>query len=158
MKFFATALLLAATAMALPQPGGEGNIQSIPKDMTINQAQAKCGDNAKVNCCNKYTTNKNINTNNSGPLAGVAQSALAQGLGIGEQCNDLSVNGMTPCMKFIIMNMFSRSHSPCSQHCWRWCRPAYQPEVQAEHCLLPEHRVKRRMLLLAAYSAYKITH
>ncbi|KAJ5648822.1 conidial hydrophobin Hyp1/RodA [Penicillium longicatenatum] len=92
MKFFATALLLAATAMALPQPGGEGNIQSIPKDMTINQAQAKCGDNAKVNCCNKYTTNKNINTNNSGPLAGVAQSALAQGLGIGEQCNDLSLN------------------------------------------------------------------
>ncbi|KAJ5786948.1 conidial hydrophobin Hyp1/RodA [Penicillium pulvis] len=92
MKFFATALLLAATAVALPQPGSDGNIQSIPKGMTVSQAQAKCGDNAKVNCCNKYTTNKDITTNNSGPLSGALQSALAQGLGIGEGCNDLSVN------------------------------------------------------------------
>ncbi|KAJ6111270.1 conidial hydrophobin Hyp1/RodA [Penicillium sp. IBT 16267x] len=92
MKFFATALLLAATAVALPQPETDGNIQSIPKGMTVSQAQAKCGDNAKVNCCNKYTSNKDITTSNSGPLSGALQSALAQGLGIGEQCNDLSLN------------------------------------------------------------------
>lgn len=99
MKFLATALLLAATAVALPQPGTDGNIQSIPKGMTVSQAQAKCGDNAKVNCCNKYTTNKDITTNNSGPLSGALQSALAQGLGIGEGCNDLSVNGIIPLSK-----------------------------------------------------------
>jgi len=107
MKFFATALLLAATAVALP-----GNIQSIPKGMTVSQAQAKCGDNAKVSCCNKYTSNKDITTNNSGPLSGVLQSALAQGLGIGEGCSDLSLNGMTPLIKALLMSVLSQYHSP----------------------------------------------
>lgn len=119
MKFLATALLLAATAVALP-----GNIQSIPKGMTVSQAQAKCGDNAKVNCCNKYTSNKDITTNNSGPLSGALQSALAQGLGIGEGCNDLSLNSMTLLIQNLLMSIFSHYHSPCPQYRWRWCRPA----------------------------------
>lgn len=158
MKFFATALLLAATAMALPQPGSEGNIQSGLKGMTVKQAQAKCGDKAKLNCCNKYTTNKDITTNNSGPLSGALQSALAQGLGIGEGCNDLSLNGMTPLIQTAIMDIHSRYHSPRPQHRWRWYRPAGRAEVQAEHCLLPERRVERCMLLMTAYFPLKIAH
>lgn len=108
MKFFATALLFAATVVALPQPGGGGDDShadgdSKPKypvkdDTTLKQAQAQCGNDAKVSCCNKATYTRDISSANSGPLAGVLQSALGggpggDGLGLFGQCNDLSVAG-----------------------------------------------------------------
>ncbi|KAI9041830.1 uncharacterized protein KD926_006375 [Aspergillus affinis] len=102
MKFFATALLFAATAVALPSPGDDvdsGSTVKFPVDheTTLSQAQAKCGYDAKVSCCNKATYTHDITTANTGPLAGVIQTALGggpggDGLGLFGQCNDLSLN------------------------------------------------------------------
>ncbi|KAJ5100100.1 conidial hydrophobin Hyp1/RodA [Penicillium argentinense] len=106
MKFFATALVLAATAMALPHDGGSGdsagsgnsNVQfPIGNKYTVEQAQAKCGNDAKVSCCNKATYTHDITTANTGPLAGVLGTALGggpggDGLGLFGQCNDISAN------------------------------------------------------------------
>lgn len=105
MKFFASAILFAATAMALPQPGegvpaaGNNGVQfPVGNQYTLGQAQAKCGNDAKVSCCNKATYTHDINTANIGPLAGVLQTALGggpggDGLGLFGQCNDISANG-----------------------------------------------------------------
>lgn len=61
-----TLFTLAATVIALPpSAGGTGNGNgaanqgntdvrfSVPDDMTAKQAQAKCGDQAQLSCCNK---------------------------------------------------------------------------------------------------------
>ncbi|KAJ5925768.1 conidial hydrophobin Hyp1/RodA [Penicillium verhagenii] len=100
MKFIPTVLVLAATAVALPQHGGDGNIFPVSNGMTVEQAQAKCGNDATVSCCNKTTYSKDITTSNNGPLAGVLQSALGggpggNGLGLFGQCNDLSLNSVS---------------------------------------------------------------
>ncbi|KAJ5994710.1 conidial hydrophobin Hyp1/RodA [Penicillium waksmanii] len=109
MKFFATALVFAAAALAMPHStgaegsgdgvgGGNSNVQfPVKKETTIQQAQAKCGNDAKVNCCNKATYTHDITTANTGPLAGVLQTALGggpggDGLGLFGQCNDISAN------------------------------------------------------------------
>ncbi|OQE14734.1 hypothetical protein PENSTE_c033G10216 [Penicillium steckii] len=111
MKFFATALVFAATALAMPHTGNGaegsgdgvgggngGNIKfPVKKDTTVEQAQAKCGNDAKVSCCNKSTYTHDITTANTGPLAGVLQTALGggpggDGLGLFGQCNDISAN------------------------------------------------------------------
>ena len=73
MQFTISAVLaLAATVAALPpvgpsSAGGEGNANGVankgntnvrfpvPDDMTVKQAQAKCGDQAQLSCCNKAT-------------------------------------------------------------------------------------------------------
>lgn len=98
MKFFASAVLFAATAMALPQPSSSDVKFPVHNQYTLSQAQAKCGNDAKVSCCNKSTYTRDINTANVGPLAGVLQTALGggpggDGLGLFGQCNDLSLNG-----------------------------------------------------------------
>lgn len=108
MKFFASAILFAATAMALPQPGegvsaaGNNGVQfPVGNQYTLGQAQATCGDDAKVSCCNKATYTHDIKTANIGPLAGVLETALGggpggDGLGLFGQCNDISANGNCP--------------------------------------------------------------
>ncbi|KAJ5578795.1 conidial hydrophobin Hyp1/RodA [Penicillium hispanicum] len=96
MKFFATAILFAATAMALPS--GDGPVKfPVQKGTTLQQAQAKCGNDAKVNCCNKATYTHDVTTTDKGLLAGVLQNALGggpggDGLGLFGQCNDISAN------------------------------------------------------------------
>ncbi|KAJ5259591.1 conidial hydrophobin Hyp1/RodA [Penicillium angulare] len=100
MKFFAAALLFAATVVALPQPGDVntgGNKVKYPvsNKTTLKQAQNTCGNDAKVSCCNEATYTKDVTNNANGPLAGVLQSALGAGsggLGLFGQCNDLSLN------------------------------------------------------------------
>jgi hypothetical protein len=105
MKFFASALVLAAAAMALPHQPSEGGHSGVkfpvgPKT-TLSEAQAKCGNDAKVSCCNKATYTHDITTVNQGVLAGVLASALGggpggDGLGLFGQCNDISANGNAP--------------------------------------------------------------
>lgn len=108
MKFFATALLFAATVVALPSGDGaptKGDIKPkfpIKDDTTVKQAQAKCGNDAKVSCCNKATYTHDIKTDNQGPLAGVLATALGggpggDGLGLFGQCNDISASGKKLC-------------------------------------------------------------
>lgn len=114
MKFFATALLFAATVVALPQPGdgnggsGNNNVKyPVGNKTTLKQAQNKCGNDAKVSCCNEATYTKDVTNNADGPLAGVLQSALGAGsggLGLFGQCNDLSLNGMI-AFRFISMRI-----------------------------------------------------
>lgn len=98
MKFFATALLFAATVVALPSNGDSKVAFPVKHDTTVEQAQAQCGNDAKVSCCNKATYTHDINTENKGPLAGVLASALGggpggDGLGLFGQCNDISASG-----------------------------------------------------------------
>ncbi|KAJ5614848.1 conidial hydrophobin Hyp1/RodA [Penicillium herquei] len=113
MKFFATALLFAATAMALPQALGDGNGSNNPvgnalgngsgnkfpigDKTTLQQAQNTCGNDAQVSCCDTATYTHDITDNAVGPLAGVLQSALnggpgSEGLGLFGQCSDLSAS------------------------------------------------------------------
>jgi len=93
MKFSVTAILLAlATAvMAVPHPTSE---YPAPSKMTVNEAEAKCG-NAQLSCCNKKIQNFGDNTQvNSGILNGVLGSLLNGGpvsnIGIFDQCSKLS--------------------------------------------------------------------
>jgi hypothetical protein len=95
MKFLVSALVLTATAMALPSGEGAPSGDKVPvgHGMTLDQAQAKCGNDAKVQCCNKVTYTKDITTFNTGILASVLQNALGggpggDGLGLFGQCGE----------------------------------------------------------------------
>ncbi|CAL5867114.1 uncharacterized protein PFLUO_LOCUS1326 [Penicillium psychrofluorescens] len=106
MQFFTTVLCLAATAVALPGSGngvgnaGNGNVKfPISPQTTLAQGNNACGNDAKLSCCNKATYTHDINTANTGPLAGVLANALGggpggDGLGLFGQCQDLGVNAV----------------------------------------------------------------
>lgn len=101
MKLFATALF-AAISMASPQSGGGTDSSDVkfpvgPKT-TIRQAEAKCGYDAQLSCCNKVIYTHDITTSNTRPLPAVVQTALAggpgdDGLGNFDQCNDMTSKG-----------------------------------------------------------------
>ena len=98
MKLFTAAVLFAATAIALPQPSDNTVKFPTKQGTTLQQAQATCGSDAKVKCCNKATYTHDITTFNNGPLADVLSSALGggpggDGLGLFGQCNDITANG-----------------------------------------------------------------
>ena len=105
MKFFASALLFAATVLALPSASCDkgtdsGEVASPPKtqDITYEQASAKCGNDAVVSCCNKQTVSGSVTNVNNGLLAGVLSNAIAggpgsDGLGLFDGCSDLSLGG-----------------------------------------------------------------
>jgi len=95
MKFFAAALLFISTAMALPS--AVSSVFPVPAGTTMQSAEAKCGTDAKVSCCNKTTYTHDITNDNSGLLAGVLQSAIGggpggDGLGLFDGCSDLSLS------------------------------------------------------------------
>lgn len=111
MKFFATALLFAATAMALPgaPSGGNGAEYPLSRDVTFQEANAKCGNDAVVSCCNKKSTTGDVTTLNQGVLANVLGSALGggpggDGLGLFNGCNDLNLNGKRLRKKILAMD------------------------------------------------------
>ncbi|CAL5869918.1 uncharacterized protein PFLUO_LOCUS4151 [Penicillium psychrofluorescens] len=108
--FFPTVAFLgfvaAASAlppMALPEEantpkiGKKGNADirfPIPDSMTVKQAQAKCGDQAQLSCCNKATYAGDTTDIDSGMLGGVLSNLIgsgsgADGLGLFEQCSTL---------------------------------------------------------------------
>jgi len=96
MKFLAITTFLA-TALAVPSTPGE----SCPKDagqVTLKQAQNKCGSQAKVSCCNKKIESGDSYNQNKGLLSGGILNGLlggkgSEGLGVFDQCNELSVTG-----------------------------------------------------------------
>ena len=99
MQFFTTALVFAATALAMPHSEGGSHV-TFPVDdsTTLEQAQAKCGNDATVSCCNKATYTGDVNTANVGVLASVLQGAIgggpgSEGLGLFGQCSDLTATG-----------------------------------------------------------------
>jgi hypothetical protein len=114
MQFTISAVLaLAATVAALPpvgpsSAGGEGNANGVankgntnvrfpvPDDMTVKQAQAKCGDQAQLSCCNKATYAGDTTDVNSGMLGGTLSNLIgsgsgADGLGLFDQCSKLDL-------------------------------------------------------------------
>ncbi|KAJ5167553.1 conidial hydrophobin Hyp1/RodA [Penicillium canariense] len=125
MQFFTSALLFAAAAMALPQSGdgvasqGDNIKFPVKQGTTFEQANAKCGNDAKVSCCNKATYTHDIVTENSGPLAGVLQTALGggpggDGLGLFGQCNDLNLN--VPVVNLVPTNLQGLVEQKCKQN------------------------------------------
>jgi len=113
MQFALSAVLaFAATAVALPGGGpsaggvgngngvgNKGNTQvrfPVPDNMTVKQAQAKCGDQAQLSCCNKATYAGDSTSINDGMLGGVLSNLISSGsgsdgLGLFNQCSHVDV-------------------------------------------------------------------
>ena len=113
MQFTISAVLaLAGLAAALPpagpNAGGVGNANGVnnkgntdvrfpvPDSMTVKQAQAKCGDQAQLSCCNKATYAGDTTDVNSGMLGGTLSNLIgsgsgASGLGLFDQCSKLDL-------------------------------------------------------------------
>lgn len=118
MQFTISALIsLAALATALPpvgpSAGGFGNANGVdnkgntqirfpvPDDLTIKQAQAKCGDQAQLSCCNHATYAGDTTDVSKGLLAGtlghlIGSGSGSEGLGLFDQCSQLDVQGKLP--------------------------------------------------------------
>ncbi|KAJ5482612.1 fungal hydrophobin [Penicillium sp. IBT 31633x] len=114
MQFTLSAIVLglAATVSALPSggpsAGGEGAGNGVankgntkvdfpvPDHMTVKQAQAKCGDQAQLSCCNKAVYAGDTTDINSGILGGTLSNLIgsgsgASGLGLFDQCSKLDL-------------------------------------------------------------------
>ncbi|KAJ5182564.1 hypothetical protein N7492_000180 [Penicillium capsulatum] len=115
MQFTISALVLglAGSVAALPpsgppSAGGAGNANGVnnkgntdvrfpvPDHMTVKQAQAKCGDQAQLSCCNKATYAGDTTDVNSGMLGGTLSNLIgagsgADGLGLFDQCSKLDL-------------------------------------------------------------------
>lgn len=90
MKFFVPALLLAASAMALP--GHVDNTEVSPSsDNKVANAINQCGNGPKMQCCNKVNKNEGVTQNNVGLLSNVLGAVGNEGLGLGEGCESLNI-------------------------------------------------------------------
>ena len=123
MQFTLSALVLglAGSVAALPpgghpsgpNAGGAGNANGVnnkgntdvkfpvPDHMTVKQAQAKCGDQAQLSCCNKATYAGDTTDVNSGMLGGTLSNLIgagsgADGLGLFDQCSKLDLQSKLP--------------------------------------------------------------
>ncbi|KAJ5752105.1 hypothetical protein N7520_009022 [Penicillium odoratum] len=98
----AIALAFATMATALPAVDGLNSMDSqhggvrfpVPKSLTVKEAQAKCGDQAQLSCCNKATyagDTTDVNSGLGGGLLGnlIAGGSGSEGLGLFEQCSKL---------------------------------------------------------------------
>ncbi|KAJ9257990.1 fungal hydrophobin [Paecilomyces variotii] len=101
MKFSLTAavLALATAVVALPQDAtNSGNNIRFPvkKDVTVQQAQTKCGDQATLSCCNKATYSGDTTNADSGILGGALSGLISggsgAGLGLFDQCSKLPLD------------------------------------------------------------------
>ncbi|CEJ54630.1 Putative Hydrophobin [Penicillium brasilianum] len=101
MHFLSLPLFLFATgAFALPSDAvarGHGQIRfPVPDSLTVKEAQAKCGDQAQLSCCNHATYAGDTTDVSSGILAGTLSHIAgtgsgADGLGLFDQCSQLDV-------------------------------------------------------------------
>lgn len=51
----------------------------------------KCGDGAKMSCCNKINKSEGISQNNIGVLSNVLGAIGSEGLGLGQGCTQLDI-------------------------------------------------------------------
>lgn len=103
MQFSITAIALAFATMAsaMPTEGLQnqehGGVRyPVPKGLTVKEAQAKCGDQAQLSCCNKAVYAGDTTDVNSGLAGGLLGNLIAggsgsDGLGIFDQCSKLDV-------------------------------------------------------------------
>ncbi|KAJ5979258.1 Hydrophobin, partial [Penicillium viridicatum] len=76
------------------EPGPQQCPFPVPSSMTVEQGQAKCGDQAQLSCCNKATYAGDTTDVNSGALGGLLSHLIgsgsgATGLGLFDQCSKL---------------------------------------------------------------------
>lgn len=90
MKFFVPAFLFAATAMALPGSGSAAGVAPHSSN-EVEDAVNKCGDGAKMSCCNKINKSEGISQNNIGVLSNVLGAIGSEGLGLGQGCTQLDI-------------------------------------------------------------------
>ncbi|KAJ5933822.1 fungal hydrophobin [Penicillium verhagenii] len=104
MQFTLSAVVIAFAAMASAMPTSEG-LESqehggvrfpVPKGLTVKEAQAKCGDQAQLSCCNKATYAGDTTDVNSGLGGGLLANLIAggsgsDGLGVFDQCSKLDL-------------------------------------------------------------------
>ncbi|KAJ5534370.1 hypothetical protein N7527_000624 [Penicillium freii] len=104
MQFTLSAVVLAfaGLAAAMPAENVANGVQNqngaprfpVPDNLTVDQAQAKCGDQAQLSCCNKATYAGDTTDINSGILSGALSNLIgagsgASGLGLFDQCSKL---------------------------------------------------------------------
>ena len=159
MKFSITAAVLAFAATVVAMPGGSpsssadnngpGNANGagnkgnsdvrfpVPGDMTVKQAEDKCGDQAQLSCCNKATYAGDSTNVDSGLLAGTLSNLIgtgsgSEGLGLFQECSKLPLQSKS----FTTITSITKAndHSP---HHWDRRPGHHQQAVPAEHCLLP---------------------
>lgn len=104
-------LAFAGLAAAMPTENANNAVASqngaprfkVPDNMTVQQAQAKCGDKAQLSCCNKATYAGDTTNINAGILSGALSNLVgagsgAAGLGIFDQCSKLDAQGKLPIL------------------------------------------------------------
>ncbi|CAI7608365.1 hypothetical protein PCG10_009619 [Penicillium crustosum] len=96
-------LAFAGLAAAMPAENVANGVQHqnggaprfpVPDNLTVQQAQAKCGDQAQLSCCNKATYAGDTTDIDSGILSGTLSNLIgsgsgASGLGVFDQCSKL---------------------------------------------------------------------
>ncbi|KAL1999730.1 hypothetical protein VTN02DRAFT_4094 [Thermoascus thermophilus] len=115
MQFsLATVVLALATSVAAlpslgPNAGGVGNANGVgnhdngnvrfpvKNDVTVQQAQHRCGDHTQLSCCQKASYAGDTVNANSGILGGALSSLIGnggstEGLGLFDQCSKLPIN------------------------------------------------------------------
>jgi hypothetical protein len=106
----AIALAFASLTAAMPTEHSNNALESqhqaprfkVPDSMTVEQAQAKCGDQAQLSCCNKAVYAGDTTDVNSGALGGVLSNLIgsgsgASGLGVFDQCSKLDAQSKSLC-------------------------------------------------------------
>ncbi|RJE21728.1 Conidial hydrophobin Hyp1 RodA [Aspergillus sclerotialis] len=114
MKFslvsVASVFAFAASVAAAPS----GKHFPVPDDMTVKQAQAKCGDQAKLSCCNKANYGDTTNVN-PGVLSGLLSNLGGNGgLGLFDGCSELNLN--IPVVNLIPVNVQDLVNKRCQQN------------------------------------------
>ncbi|KAG0155850.1 hypothetical protein PDIDSM_3023 [Penicillium digitatum] len=100
----AVVLAFAGLSAAMPAESMNHGLQHqdgaprfpVPDSLTVEQAQAKCGDQAQLSCCKKATYAGDTTDINSGLLAGTLSNLIgagsgASGLGLFDQCSKLDL-------------------------------------------------------------------
>ncbi|KAJ5832768.1 hypothetical protein N7474_001079 [Penicillium riverlandense] len=93
---------VAAMPPAFGHSNGMGNMGNtdglfpVPDDMTIDQAQAKCGNEAQLSCCNKARYAKDTTDAEKGILAGalsnlISGGSASEGVGLFQECSQLDL-------------------------------------------------------------------
>ncbi|KAJ5987725.1 hypothetical protein N7481_002935 [Penicillium waksmanii] len=104
MQFSIAAIAVAFASLAAAMPTEFGMQQQeggavrypVPSDMTVKQAQSKCGNQAQLSCCNRATYAHDTTNVNKGLGAGLLSHLIgtgsgAEGVGIFRQCSKLDV-------------------------------------------------------------------
>lgn len=102
MKFFAVALL-ASTVLALPHSSDKGSSSG---QMTAKQGQDKCGSKAQLSCCNSKIDggdayNENKDSMDHGALSDLLNDNNRNGLGVYDQCSEVTSDCMSSVLCFL---------------------------------------------------------